>query len=229
MNDSHNRRLESFIRTRDNFAQVADQFAVNGVAQQTATQFAAKIAQIEAKAAAQTGGIGQARQHTSSRGEARRELRIDLEAINRAARIMGLQNEFQLPPEGNDRLLLNAARAFAANALPLKAQFIAHEMPEDFLEDLAADVTAFETAIADQSDAVGGHVAAGAALEELFDEASDLQRKLDGFMRNKFANNAEILAEWTRASHVERAPRKKTKPAGPATPSTPSTPTPPTA
>jgi hypothetical protein len=225
MNDSHNRRLDSFIRSRDHFAQVADQFAANGVAQQTATQFAAVITQIEAKAAAQAGNIGLARQHTVNRQEARRELRLDLEAINRAARIMGLQNEFALPPEDNDRLLLNAARAFAANALPLKAQFIAHEMPADFLEDLAADITAFEEAIADQSDAVGGHVAAGAALEDLFDEGTEHQKKLDGFMRNKFANNAERLAEWTRASHVERAPRHK-KTAGGAPPSAPSAPTP---
>ena len=142
---------------------------------------------------------------------------MDLEAINRAARIMGLGNEFQLPPEDNDRLLLNAARAFAANALPLKAQFIAHEMPEDFLEDLAADIAAFETAIANQNDAVGGHVAAGEALDDLFDEATEQQNDLDGFMRNKFANNAEVLAEWTRASHVERAPKRK-KPEGGSTP-----------
>jgi len=215
MNDNHNRRHESFIRSRDYFAQVANQFAPNGVAQQTAAAFAAAIAQIEAKGAAQTGGMGQARQHTVTRAEGRRELRADLEAINRAARIMDLQNEFQLPTEDNDRLLLNAARAFAANALPLKAQFIAHEMPADFLEDLAADIATFETAIANQNDAIGGHVAAGEALDDLFDAATELQRKLDGFMRNKFANNAEILAEWTRASHVERAPRQRTKPAPP--------------
>lgn len=209
MDDNQNRKHESFIRSRDYFAQVANQFAPNGVAQQTATAFTAVIAQIEAKGAAQTGGIGQARQHTFTRAEGRRELRADLEAINRAARIMGLQNEFQLPAEDNDRLLLNAARAFAANALPLKAQFIAHEMPEDFLEDLAADIATFETAIANQSDAIGGHVAAGEVLDDLFDEATEHQKKLDGFMRNKFANNAEILAEWTRASHVERAPRRE--------------------
>lgn len=74
MTDNQNRRLESFIRSRDNFAQVADQFAPNGVAQQTATQFAAVIAQIEAKAAAQTGNVGLARQHTVNRREARIEL-----------------------------------------------------------------------------------------------------------------------------------------------------------
>jgi len=216
MNDNHNRRHESFIRSRDNFAQVADQFAPNGVAQQTAAAFATTITKIEATAAAQTGGVGQARQHTVTRAEARRELRADLEAINRAARIMGLQNEFQLPPEDNDRLLLNAARAFAANALPLKTQFIAHEMAADFLEDLAADIAAFETAIANQNDAIGGHVAASQALEDLFDEGTEQQKDLDGFMRNKFANNAEILAEWTRASHVERAPRRA-KPAPPPT------------
>jgi hypothetical protein len=128
-----------------------------------------------------------------------------------------VENEFPLPPEDNDKELLNAARALARNALPLKAQFIAHEMPEDFLEDLAADIAAFEAAIAKQSDSRGGHVAAGEVLDDLFDEGTDLQRDLDGFMRNKFANNAEVLAEWTRASHVERAPRRK-KPEGPSTP-----------
>ena len=91
---------------------------------------------------------------------------------------------------------------------------------EDFLEDLAADIDAFETAIANQSDAIGGHVAAGEALDDLFDDATELQKKLDGFMRNKFANNAEVLAEWTRASHVERAPKRK-KTEGGSTPSTP--------
>jgi|GEM_PF-5805109 len=39
-------------------------------------------------------------------------------------------------------------------------------------------------------------------------------------MRNKFANNAEVLAEWTKASHVERASKRK-KPEGGSTPTTP--------
>jgi len=101
-----------------------------------------------------------------------------------------------------------------------EAQFIAHEMPEDFLEDLATDIAAFEAKIGEQADARGGHVAAGEVLADLFDEGTELQRDLDGFMRNKFADNAEVLAEWTRASHVERAPRRK-KPEGGSTPSTP--------
>jgi hypothetical protein len=221
MDDNQNRRLASFITSRDYFTQVSTQFAPNGVAQQKAARFAAVIEGIQTKAAEQEGGIGETRQHTLGRKEARTELRLDLEAINRAARIMGVENEFPLPPEGNDKELLNAARAFARNALPLKAQFIAHEMPEDFLEDLAADIAAFEAAVAKQSDARGSHVAAGEVLDDLFDEGTDLQRDLDGFMRNKFANNAEVLAEWTRASHVERAPRRK-KPEGESTPPPPS-------
>jgi len=220
MNDNQNRRLASFITSRDYFAGVSNQFAPNGVAQQKAGRFVVVITEIQTTAAAQEGDIGQARQHTLGRKETRIELRLDLEAINRAARIMGLENEFQLPLEGNDKELLNAARAFARNALPLKAQFIAHEMPEDFLEDLAADIAAFEAAVAKQSDARGSHVAAGEVLDDLFGEGTELQRDLDGFMRNKFANNAEVLAEWTRASHVERAPRRK-KPEGGPTPPAP--------
>ncbi len=209
MDDNQNRRLASFITTRDYFAQVTNQFAPNGVAQQKAARFGAVITEIQTKAAEHEGGIGEARQNTVGRKQARIEVRLDLATINRAARIMGLENEFPMPPEGNDKELLNAARAFARNALPLKEQFIAHELPEDFLEDLAADTAAFEAAIAKQSETVGNHVAAGEVLDDLFDEGTELQRDLDGFMRNKFANNAEVLAEWTRASHVERPPRRK--------------------
>lgn len=217
MNDNQNRRLASFITTRDYFAQVTNQFTPNGVAQQKFARFGAVITEIQTKAAEHRGGIGQALQTTIGRKEARIELRLDLEAIYRAARIMGLANEFALPGEGNDKELLNAARTFAKLALPLKAQFIAHEMPEDFLDELNADITAFEAAITKQSETVGNHVAAGEAVDDLFDEGTELQRDLDGFMRNKFANNADVLAEWTKASHVERAPKRK-KASGPATP-----------
>jgi hypothetical protein len=38
------------------------------------------------------------------------------------------------------------AGVYATNALPLKAQLIAHELPADFLEDLPADIAAFQKA-----------------------------------------------------------------------------------
>ena len=81
-------------------------------------------------------------------------------------------------------------------------------MPEDFLEDLTADIAAFEAAIAIQSDDVGGHVAAGEALDDLFDEASEDQKKLDGSCATS-RHQRRGPRRMTRASHVERAPRRK--------------------
>jgi hypothetical protein len=48
-----------------------------------------------------------------------------------------------------DFAIREAAKAmavvYATNALPLKAQLIAHELEADFLEDLAADKAAFQS------------------------------------------------------------------------------------
>jgi hypothetical protein len=122
-----------------------------------------------------------------------------------------------LPREGNDQNLLNAARAFAADLEPLSALFIGHELPSDFLSDLNLDIANMEAAINHQANAVGDHVAAGVAIDESIEQGMQTVRVLDAIVRNRYANNPARIAEWTTASHVERAPRR----------SRPATPTPP--
>ena len=207
-------------------AHVTD-FAANSLGTQTFTTLAGIIAEIDGLAAGETSARGDARQGTETRAQARAALRDDLEAINRTARVMadevpGLNDKFRLPRNTNDTDLLNAARAFKGDAEPLKAQFISHELPADFLEDLQADIEAMESAIGDQSSGVGSHVAASAALDDAFNRGIDVVRKLDAIVRNKYANNSGVLAEWTSASHTERAPRHAAAGGG-------STPTPPAA
>jgi hypothetical protein len=209
-------------------ALIAD-FAATSIGRNLFVDLKAVIAELNAHAAAEVSGRGSARQETDMRAETRRELREDLEAIYRTSRAMDapgnlISETFRVPPKGNDRALLNAARAARANAEPLKAQFIAHELRPDFLEDLDADIAAFEKAITDQSSAVGDHVAANAAIDAAIERGNDIVRKLDAIVRNKYANNVGVLAEWTSASHTERAPRRKTETKQPAAPS--GTPTP---
>jgi hypothetical protein len=146
----------------------------------------------------------------------------DLQAISRTARVMadevpGLDDKFRLPPPGNDALLLSTARAFAADARPLAAQFIAHEIPADFLEDLADDIAAMEAAISEQSSGLGQRIAAGAAIDSVIDNGVAAVRKLDAIVKNKYANNPAALAQWTSASHTERDPRSKRPPSAPTT------------
>jgi hypothetical protein len=164
-------------------------------------------------AAAQASGGGTARQGTITRAEARAALREDLEAINRTARELddqsGLNAKFRLPRPFNDQQLLEAARAFATDALPLKESFIAHELPANFLEHIETDIAAMKEAIGNQSGGIGDRVAAVAAIDEAIERGTVLTRKLGAIMKNKYGNDRATIAEWTSASHTERPPRRR--------------------
>jgi hypothetical protein len=223
MNDRQNRRHQMFIRVREFFAPRENDFSTGGMARQLFAQLKTTITELDSSVAAQASGVGQARQRTQTRGDARLALFEDLQAINRAARTMGLSEQFPVPPFGNDRNLIGAARAAASAAVPVKAEFILHEMPENFIEELNENIQALETEIAEQSGAVDDHVNASASIDDTIDTGFEIVRKLDGLVRNKYADNPGVLAEWASASHTERAPRRSTP--VPSTPTPPSQPT----
>ena len=208
MTDNEGRRHQTGVRMRGFLAQRTADFSQTSMAHQLTNELTGLIEDLEASASDQALRDGQVRQHTTTRGDARRALREDLEAINRTARLMGLEDTFRLPPARNDELLLAAAEAFAASAFPLKAQFIAREMPSDFLEDLNADIAAFKAAIAAQGDALGDRVAARSTISQTIDRLMEIRDQLDVIVKNKYANDPAVLAEWASASHIERAPRR---------------------
>jgi hypothetical protein len=235
MNDHENRKHQMFVRAQQLIASRLSDFAPTSLVRDLAVDLAAVITELNNHAAAETSGESSARQGTVTRLEARAALREDLEAINRTARAMmderpGLNEKFRLPRGNNTQQMLSAARAFAADALPLKADFIAHELPGNFLEDLAADILALEGAMSDQSGGIGDRVAASAAIDEAIERGAVITRKLDAIIKNKYANDRATLAEWTSASHTERAPRHRQGP-GPSgqapSPTTGGTPPPP--
>ena len=228
MEDTQNRRHQMFVRVKDFGASHSGDFAPGGLGVRLFADLNGIVTQLDNHASAEVSGRGTAREGTSTRAEAREALRDDLEAINRTARAMaedtpGIDDKFQLPRGNNDQNLLSSARAFAADATPLSAQFIAHEMPADFLADLNTDIANMEAAISLQASGVGDHVSAGAAIDETIDAGNVIVRKLDAVVRNKYANDPATLAEWTSASHTERSPRHKpaTAPAPSPTPPTP--------
>lgn len=228
MNDNERRKLESFVRSRDVFTARATDFAEGSLGKQHYMALVGIINEIHGLAASETSGHGAARQGTTTRSQARDALIEALEALSRTARAMsdeipGIENKFRLPRDNNDQNLLSAARAAATDALPLKANFIAHELSLDFLEELEDDIATMEAAISSQAGGVGDHVAASAAMDDAFARGTDRQRKLDAIMRNKYANNPAVLAEWTAACHVERAPRRA-KPDPAPSPPPPTTP-----
>jgi hypothetical protein len=220
MNDSENRKRETIVRVRDFGTGHSSDFAANSLANQIFTQFATALTELDGLAASQASGAS--REGTSTREDAREELRRRMEAISRTARAIaidtpGLEEKFRVPRGENDQILLAAARAFAADAVPFAAQFVAHELPATFIDDLKASIANLEAAIGKQSGAIGDRVGARAGIAAILDETMIALRKLDPIIRNKYANDPATLAEWTSASHIERAPKRKAQ----SPPSTP--------
>ena len=140
----------------------------------------------------------------------------------------GLEDKFRAPRNVSDQALLTSARAFAADALPLAAEFKRRGLPDDFLEDLNADIEEFEQAINEKIRKRGAQVAATAAIDDALERGINIVRELDAIMRNRLRTEHATLAAWLSASHTERSPRRGT-PQTPSTPSTPAAPsTPPT-
>jgi hypothetical protein len=216
------------VRSREAFAQNVDDFSQGGAARQLFADLQAVIAEVEQKAAAHGTGRSEAKQGTQTLNETREALLADLFSIREAAKVMGVEQKFPYPPRKNDEQLLQVVGIYATNALPLKTQLIDHELPADFLEDLAADKAAFQSTSAERGNAVGDHIAARQELDDELARGVEIVRKLTGLMKVKHANNPGKLAEWNAATHIERAPKrsKTTTPdsAGSPTPPPPSSP-----
>jgi hypothetical protein len=181
------------------------------------------VNKFEQQGGAQVSGTNLARSGTATKAVAYHLLHDDLVHISEtahgmAATVPGLDKKFRMPRSGGDQALLNAARAFRIDAEPLKAQFIAFEMPADFLDQLDAAIAQFDAALKTQTDGTEGHVGATAGLDQNLADALAAVRQLTPLVRNKYRANPSVLAEWETARHTERA--AKASPAKPATKST---------
>lgn len=215
------------------FARVVEYGAAEGAAFPARTLGATLFADLSAihvelnsHAARQSSATGSVRQGTATKSEARENLREDLEAIDRTTRAMaevmtGLDDKFRFPRgKVNDQQLLAAAQAAAADAPAWQAAFIEYGMPADFLEDLNADIVAFQAATGAQSSSRRQRVAATAAIDDLIERGMKIVRRLDAIVRNTFRDDPAKLAAWESARHVERLPRRRKE-------TTPQPPTPP--
>lgn len=218
MNNLERRQIESLIRI-DNFGREnAADFPADSVGGQSFAAIAQAVAELETLGAVRSTANDEKLSGTARRKMAREELYDDLARISATARTIALDNEefankFRLPRDNrNDQTMLETARAFAEQAVPLKDDFIAYGLPADFVTDLTADITAFETAFNLQDEAGRERVEANAAIDALIEQAMVARRKLDVIVPNVFRGNAGKLADWASASHVERASQKQTVP-----------------
>jgi len=139
-------------------------------------------------------------------------LRDKLEVIRRTARSLpstmaGAEDRFRFTRASGDQALINAARGIAQEAQALKAEFVKLEMPATFVEDLGAAIDSLVNADREQNDSKGARKRAVASIDGAVERGMDAARRLDPVIRNKFADRPDVLADWERSRHIERAPR----------------------
>ncbi|HEX8464517.1 MAG TPA: hypothetical protein VF627_07850 [Abditibacterium sp.] len=154
------------------------------------------------------------RSYTSAKLAALNALREDLVAIARSAEVIsagnpGFKNTFILPDRRRKNELAQAARQFIKDAEPLKAEFQALEMKENFLEQLQTRLDAYEAAQSGQSSPATERPGATDALSGLVADGSKILNVLDVVVRNKYSEQADVLAAWEEASALEFTPRRK--------------------
>lgn len=229
MNDRETRRYDMFGRVQTFGTDNAADFAAGSEAQKRFANIAQIIKDLDVEKAKQLGGGATALEVLFD------SLRLDLQNISRTARAIaqdepGFADNFAPPASPSQTALLTSADAFLAQfqaaaadtaaqkaaKTALVAKFVAHELPADFVQDLADDRKAINDAKdATESDDSEG-VESTAAVGRLIKAGMKEVNYLDAIIHNKYARNPDKLRAWDSASHIERAPQREKKPAPPA-------------
>lgn len=229
MTDDDTRCYEMFQRAHKFGNDEAANFASNAFVVGLYGDLAQVIGDVQTHAGAQVSGRMTARQHTQGKTAAREELLRALAAIARTARSMsqsvpGVEQMFCFNRFLKDQDLLTAARTIAANALPLKDEFVKRGLKPSFIDDLESVAGALEQSLALRTKQTHTHINATATISDLIGRGMNIVHELDSIMRNIFRGDAGKLAAWASASHVERAPhRRKPAPAPAAAATAPAT------
>jgi hypothetical protein len=209
MHDVAIRKLNMFGRAL-NFGETnTDSFPPNSYAGELFAKLASVIKELSAHATAQGVGDSIVREGVNSKEVMREELRDDLVAIRRTAKaiaisITGFDDKFRIPRNFNDQLLLNVARAFAANAAPFVSEFVKRGMAANFLEELNINIELFEKANRDKNIGTESRVSATEAINQLTDKGMDLIKELDSIVKNIFSDDEAKLAAWESAIRLPR-------------------------
>ena len=219
MRNLFNRQFEMLLRLSAFGRRHADLFPPASLAGQMFEVITSTLPELSKSAGSQAAGFAVTREGSVSRAEARAVLLDCLDAISLTARAIGREQpavrvKFQIRRSRSDQGLIDAARAFAENAAPIKDQFEAHAMDPAFIQEMEAAIRGFEEAITNHVEARGSQASATACLENVMQRAMDAAYRLDGIVPNKAKKDPVLLKEWENTRRVARA-RVSSKPAEP--------------
>src|SRR5438874_7611077 len=205
MNAVLRRRLERAARVRD-FIRA---HKTDGTGEGTALARLEELLQrAEALAAQQRSGVVATRSATLQRRELRHALKTKLLEYLAAVGVAAKGNtelvpQFRLPPTGaSHQVFLTAARGMLEKASAQKELLVSRGMSATLLDDLAAALAQFEKTLEATRAGRRDHVGASADLQSVITEITEQVRVLDGLVRYRFSDNAELMGAWASARDV---------------------------
>ena len=169
----------------------------------------ALLERVDVLALQQRAGLVEMRASTTRRARVRRELQSTLlHYLSGVARLAAMENTglavpFKLPRiRVPDLAFLTLARGMLEKATELSDLFVSHGMSAELLDHLAAALAEFERTLEATRAARREHVGATADLWAVAAHISRRIRVLDGFVRYRFWDKAELRAAWLGARKV---------------------------
>jgi hypothetical protein len=100
-----------------------------------------------------------------------------------------------------------AARGMATVAQGNKEVLVKYGLVESVLDSLIQVLDQFDAAMERGAQGRRAHVGASAELRNVAEELVQIVQSMDGVNRLRFANDADLLAEWESASNILATPR----------------------
>ena len=219
MNDRETARYDMFGRVQTFGTDNAADFAIGGKALGHFANITQIIRDLDLAKAGQIGG------GVTAKSVLLDALRLDVQNIRRTAVAIdqdepGFADHFPSPASGSQQDLLIAADAYLVELAKagVAAKFIANELPADFVQDLADDRAAIDSAKDDVESDDNDGVKSTGAVDRLIKAGMKEVNYLNAIMYNKYSRSGDKLIAWKSASHIERTPKRTVKMEIPPTP-----------
>ena len=113
-----------------------------------------------------------------------------------------LAAQFRLPRMGPNQAFVTMSRGMLEKATAHKELLVQLGMSESLLADIAAAIEEFEQTLEATRAGRREHVGASADLRAVMAEISEQVKVLDGIVRYRFGDNAELMGAWASAHSV---------------------------
>ena len=127
-----------------------------------------------------------------------------LEQLIERAQVLAAQQraQFRLERGGSDQAFLTAARRMLEKAAAQKELLVKQGMPASLFDDLTAALGEFEKTLEASRAGRRRHVGPTRDLLAVTDQIVGQVRVLDGLVRYRFGDNAELMGAWATARNV---------------------------